>query len=205
MLAWIFESFNENKRKVANNQIYRILQLNASYDQSSYDVFGSLQLKKYRERGIFDELFTSILRNTLSQPKRRINSMRDLIAGSPLPNFNDENNSKVYLEIWHEAFNELPDEESRKSCLYSLKLGIEGLMESTPPKNIKDFEERRFDLRNNYDVLALEGTCSNCRMPSAISISIIEYMNRIGLTSDNSIVTECTVCRKNCSIKLPLL
>ena len=56
MLAWIFESFDENKRMAAKNQIYRILQRNASYNQLSYDIFGSLQYKKYMEKGVFDEL-----------------------------------------------------------------------------------------------------------------------------------------------------
>jgi hypothetical protein len=71
LLAWIFESFDENKRKAANNQIYRVLQHNASHDQSSYNVFGMLEYKKYIEKGVFDELFTSILRNTISTSKRQ--------------------------------------------------------------------------------------------------------------------------------------
>ncbi|MFZ0328285.1 MAG: hypothetical protein WBP64_04940 [Nitrososphaeraceae archaeon] len=205
LLAWIIESFEEKTREIANNQIYRILQRNASYDQSSFDLFGSLELKKYNERGIIDELFTSILRNTLSQPRRPIYTMRDLIIGSPLPNFNDEKHANLYLEIWHEAFQELPDDETRNYCLYWLKLGIEALMETTPPRNIKDFEELRYDLRNNYDMLALEGPCSNCHLPSAISIRIIEYMNRVSPSSDNFIVTKCTFCRQNCRIELPML
>ncbi|MGC2384197.1 MAG: hypothetical protein WA631_13915, partial [Nitrososphaeraceae archaeon] len=201
----IIESFEEKTREIANNQIYRILQRNASYDQSSFDLFGSLELKKYNERGIIDELFTSILRNTLSQPRRPIYTMRDLIIGSPLPNFNDEKHANLYLEIWHEAFQELPDDETRNYCLYWLKLGIEALMETTPPRNIKDFEELRYDLRNNYDMLALEGPCSNCHLPSAISIRIIEYMNRVSPSSDNFVVTKCTFCRQNCRIELPML
>ena len=199
------ESFNIKQREIANNQIYRVLQRNASYDQSSYDIFGSLEYRKYKERGVFDELFTSILRDTISNSRRQISTMKGIIIGSPLPNFNDENNAKVYLEIWYEAFNELPDEETRNCCLYWLKLGIEQLMETKPPKNIKAFEERRFDLRSNYDTLALEGTCSNCHLPSAVSIKIIEYMNRVSPSSDNFIVTKCTVCSQNCRIELPML
>jgi len=149
---------------------------------------------------MFDELFTSILRDIISHSNRQINTMRDLITGSPLPNFNNENNAKVYLEIWHEAFNELPDEETRNCCLYWLKLGIEQIMETKPPKNIKAFEERRFDLRSNYDTLALEGICSNCHLPSALSINILEYVNRISFSSEKIIVTKCTVCDQNSSI-----
>ena len=111
----------------------------------------------------------------------------------------------MYLEIWNEAFNELPNEETRTHCLYWLKLGIEELMETTPPKNIKDFEELRFDLRSNYDTLALEGICSSCHLPSAISIKMIDYMMRVSHSSGNSITTRCTVCHKNCPIELPML
>lgn len=205
MLAWIFESFDENKRMAANNQIYRILQRNASYDQSSYDIFGSLEYKKYMEKGVFDELYTSVLRNTISQSNRQINTMKDLLTLSPLPSFNDENHAKLYLEVWQEAFNELPNEETRNYCLYWLKLRIEELMETTPVKNIKDFEELRFDLRSNYDTLALEGTCSNCHLPSAIPIKIIDYMKRVSASLDSFVVTKCTVCSQNCRIDLPML
>ena len=205
LLAWIIESFNIKQREIANNQIYKVLQRNSSYNQSSYDVLGSLEYRKYKERGMFDELFTSILRDIISHSNRQINTMRDLITGSPLPNFNNENNAKVYLEIWHEAFNELPDEETRNCCLYWLKLRIEQIMETKPPKNIKAFEERRFDLRSNYDTLALEGICSNCHLPSALSINILEYMNRISFSSEKIIVTKRTVCDQNSSIELPML
>jgi len=200
LLAWIIESFNIKQREITNNQIYKVLQRNSSYNQSSYDVLGSLEYRKYKERGMFDELLTSILRDIISHSNRQINTMRDLITGSPLPNFNNENNAKVYLEIWHEAFNELPDEETRNCCLYWLKLGIEQIMETKPPKNIKAFEERRFDLRSNYDTLALEGICSNCHLPSALSINILEYVNRISFSSEKIIVTKCTVCDQNSSI-----
>jgi len=205
LLAWIIESFNIKQREITNNQIYKVLQRNSSYNQSSYDVLGSLEYRKYKERGMFDELFTSILRDIISHSNRQINTMRDLITGSPLPNFNNENNAKVYLEIWHEAFNELPDEETRNCCLYWLKLRIEQIMETKPPKNIKAFEERRFDLRSNYDTLALEGICSNCHLPSALSINILEYMNRISFSSEKIIVTKRTVCDQNSSIELPML
>jgi hypothetical protein len=205
LLAWIIESFDIKRRGMANTQIYRILQYNASYDQSSFDLFESLKLKKYNERGIFDEFFTSILRDTLSQPRRPIYTMRSLIVGSPLPNFNDEKHKNLYLEIWHEAFQELPDDETRNYCLYWLKLQIEGLMERRSPNNLKDFEELRYNLRSNYDTIALEGTCSNCHLPSAVPIKIIEYMNRANPSSDNFIVSKCTVCGENSPIELPML
>jgi len=205
LLAWIIESFNIKQREIANNQIYKVLQRNSSYNQSSYDVLGSLEYRKYKERGMFDELLTSILRDIISHSNRQINTMRDLITGRPLANFNNENNAKVYLEIWHEAFNELPDEETRNCCLYWLKLRIEQIMETKPPKNFKPFEERRFDLRSNYDTLALEGICSNCHLPSALSINILEYMNRISFSSEKIIVTKRTVCDQNSSIELPML
>ena len=78
-------------------------------------------------------------------------------------------------------------------------------METKPPKNIKAFEERRFDLRSNYDTLALEGICSNCHLPSALSINILEYMNRINFSAEKIIINKCTVCDQNCSIQLPTL
>lgn len=205
LLAWIFESFDENKRKAANNQLYRVLQDIASHDQSSYYVFGMLEYKKYIEKEVFDELFTSILRNTISTSKRQINTMNDLITSSPFPSFNDESHTKLYLQIWQEAFNELPNEEMRTYCLHWQKLGIETLMETAPPRNIKDFEELRYDLRNNHEMLALEGMCSHCHLPSAVPVKIIEYMNRVSPSSDNFVVDKCKFCRQSRRIELPML
>ena len=127
------------------------------------------------------------------------------MKSSPFPSFNDENHAKLYLKVWQEAFNELPNEETRNCCLYWLKLGIEKLMETTPPKNIKDFEDLRFDIRRNYDTLALEGICSSCQYPTAISIKMTDYMKRASPSSDNSIIAKCTVCLENCRIGLPML
>jgi hypothetical protein len=131
--------------------------------------------------------------------------LKDLITSSPFPSFNNENHAKLYLQIWKEAFNELPVEEIRTYCLHWLKLGIEALMETTPPRNIKDFEELRYDLRNNHDMLALEGKCSECHLPSAVPIKIIEYMNRVRPSSDNFVIAKCTFCSQNCRIELPML
>ncbi|HEY7078967.1 MAG TPA: hypothetical protein VH500_04650, partial [Nitrososphaeraceae archaeon] len=112
----------------------------------------------------------------------------------------------LYLEIWHEAFQELPDHETRNYCLYWLKLGIEALMEATPsPRNNKDFEVLRYNLRNHYDMLALEGKCSQCHLPSAVPIKITEYMSRASPSSDNFVNAKCTVCGQNCRIELPML
>ena len=67
ILARIIETFDESKKENANNQIYKALQLNAKDNPSSYDIFGSIEFKKYKEKGKLDELFTNILRNRISE------------------------------------------------------------------------------------------------------------------------------------------
>jgi CRISPR/Cas system type I-B associated protein Csh2 (Cas7 group RAMP superfamily) len=88
--------------------------------------------------------------------------------------------------------------------LYSLKLDMEELMESHV-KNVKGYEELRFDLRNHYDVITLEGKCRSCGHPSPISIKIFEYIDRIKLLANNHVNTGCGVCGRDSSIDIPRL
>jgi hypothetical protein len=203
MVAWIVESFDESKREIANNQIYKTIPLNAKENPSSSDIFYSLLFKKYKDRGVFDNFFTKNLRNKICERNIQIRTMKELFSRA-FTHSSDDGDAEVFSKLWRETFDELTDQEMKSYILYSLKLDMEELMESHV-KNAKGYEKLRFDLRNHYDVIALEGKCSSCGHPSPISIKIFEYIDRIKLLANNHVNTRCGVCGINSLIDIPRL
>jgi hypothetical protein len=80
------------------------------------------------------------------------------------------------------------------------KLEIEAQM-SKISLNIKAFEKLVFDIRSDYEKVATEGYCGNCKLYFAIGLSLVEYLNQAQY-SKSQMVT-CPVCNEENSIKIP--
>ncbi len=65
LLALIIESFDPNKRDMANDKIYRLTELALAQPRSAYNIFQAALYKKYNERGIFGSFVVDILREKL--------------------------------------------------------------------------------------------------------------------------------------------
>jgi hypothetical protein len=67
LLAWLIESFDPNKRELANNEIYNLLDANfkALASPSSYGKFNAALYKKYKDRGVFGTFVVDPLRERL--------------------------------------------------------------------------------------------------------------------------------------------
>ncbi len=73
-----------------------------------------------------------------------------------------------YIKIWEELRNDL-DEYNKKMFLYRLKLETESRIE---PKviNYKDFEEVRFEIRDNPEFICVEAFCSHCKFSNIYKV-----------------------------------
>ena len=67
--------------------------------------------------------------------------------------------------------------------------------------NLRGFEEISFKLRNDYDKLATEGYCKNCKLYFPIALSLIEYSQLANHV--NLITTRCPNCSVEKSIEIP--
>ena len=179
LIAWILEGAKSRKKLLAEEQIYNLLDI---YDQdtaSSYDVFALGLYTKYRQLGVFGEFVIDILRARLNDSNAKIMNMKELFLNLGVMHFTDKDKANLHSELWTETMNEL-DEEMKKYVMQNIKLEIEQAMEQQV-KYIRGFEELRFQLRDRPNILALEGVCHSCGLPSPIHIETIEYLENTKL------------------------
>ena len=75
--------------------------------------------------------------------------------------------------VWKETIDEL-DPQTRQLYMYEQKLAIDFKMGSRALS--RDYEVKRLKLRENVEVVALEGICIACHEHSAFYMKIIEYI-----------------------------
>jgi hypothetical protein len=62
LIAWLIRSLDPNKLDIANEEIYNIFyNINKSNPQST-GIFGSILIKKYKEKGVFGDFVVTPLR-----------------------------------------------------------------------------------------------------------------------------------------------
>ena len=178
-----------------------MLDISVEDDPSSYNVFASRLYAKYRERGVFGEFVIDVLRARLEDSNVKIINMKDLFSNLGILHFTNKKKADLYSELWTETMNEL-DEETKKYVLQHIKLEIEGIM-GEQVKYIRGFEELRFQLRDRPNILALEGVCHSCGLPSPIQIETIEYLENTKLLPNDPMFVRCRICNKDASITVP--
>jgi hypothetical protein len=112
------------------------------------------------------DLFTDFIASRLRQillsenPPQSIHEL--LKRWHLLSQFDESMHDKVelYLNLWLESLAEL-NEETRNLFLFNIKAEIENqiLMQSDGPQT---YENARFDNRNDYQSIVLEGLCNKC-------------------------------------------
>jgi hypothetical protein len=201
LIAWILEGAKSRKKLLAEEQLYNLLDIDYVDTASSHDVFVLGLYTKYRQRGVFGEFVIDILRARLNDSNAKIMNMKELFLNLGVLHFTDKDKATLHSELWSETMNEL-DEEMKKYVLQNIKLEIEQEMERQV-KYIRGFEELRYQLRNQPNILALEGVCQSCGLPSPIQIEIIEYLENTKLLPSDPILVRCRICKKYASITVP--
>jgi hypothetical protein len=107
--------------------------------------------------------------------------------------------SKRFSTLKKEAFDDLsPD--NKKYFMHKQKLDIEARMFGIS-NNLKSFEELVFRIRKDYEKVATEGFCENCKLYFAIGLSVTEYLNQAHFTEQQAV--KCPNCKMENSIKIP--
>lgn len=155
------------------------------------------------QRGVFGEFVIDILRARLDNSNVKIMNMKDLFLNLGILHFTDKERANLYSELWTKTMDEL-DEEMKKYVLQHIKLEIEGMM-GERVKYIRGFEELRFQLRDRPNILALEGVCQSCGLPSPIQIEIMEYLENTKILPNDPMLLRCRMCNNDASITVPQL
>jgi hypothetical protein len=199
LLAWIIDSFNEEKRQVSNIQIHNVLEYNYKNRSSSFDIFALRLIEKYRTRDHFEELVGSTLRDRINDPHWQIDGMLELIESLSIPNFR---NAKLFYSIWLQTLNELK-ESQRNIVMQYVKLNIGSLIEKHL-KYRRGYEEMRYRLRDKPHTLAVEGTCNNCKRPCPLKMKLSDFFRIEKLPySPNDMICPWCGASDTLSISLP--
>jgi hypothetical protein len=173
LLAWIIDSFNEEKRQVSNIQIHKVLEYNYKDRSSSFDFFALRLMEKYRSLDLFEELVGSTLRDRVNNPRWQIDTVSGLIDSLSIPNLT---NANLFYNTWLQTLNEL-EENQRNIVMQYIKINIGRLIEKHL-KYLRGYEGLRYRLRDKPNVLAVEGICesNSCKHRyCSLEMELIEY------------------------------
>jgi hypothetical protein len=158
-------------------------------------------MKNIKKNGVFGEFVVNRLRTRLTDPQIQIMNIKELFMNLGILHFADKDKADLYSRLWSETMDEL-DEEVKEHVLQQIKLELEWEM-GQQVKYIRGFEELRFQLRDRSNILALEGVCQSCGLPSPIQIETMEYLENTKLLTNDPILVRCRRCNKDASITVP--
>jgi hypothetical protein len=152
-------------------RVYRVLP-----ESPSFTIFASKLTKKMREKGLFAH-YVSILKEVVdSKSIKDITSFALLLQNTVNLKFHNPTSGLIFLDTWEEAIDEL-DPDTRKLFLYDQKLDYDQKMGKKAIT--KEYEMLRYDLRQDTEVIALEGICYECKRRTASHMKILQYNRRL--------------------------
>jgi hypothetical protein len=174
----------------------------STHFRTSESILGSTLYKKFIDKGVFDDYVVDVLR-------RRINSdipipdIYELLGCLAIPVIINREKARYYTQLWQETFNEM-DQETQRFILHSIKLRIEAKMEREAIFR-EGFEYVRFEYRDRYDMVTVEGHCKNCGEDMNVGMEIIYYLERTQAPSEGPILGNCPKCKSESSVIYPKL
>jgi hypothetical protein len=193
LLAWIIESNKPQKHMSAIDEIYKIIQLllTINEDSPSAIIFYSYFFRKCRDRGVFDKLVQHIWH--IAHANLDITNMQDLFERVADLGFEDQDIRRMFFDLWHESLEEL-EANQKALVLYQMKLDAERRFQNKKEYFTKEYEEKRFQYRDNYEYIVVEGSCQNCGT-GPLALSYLEYRKGFANVARNdSIKLDCPIC-----------
>jgi hypothetical protein len=112
-------------------------------------------------------------------------------------------NTDLYGNIWLETFNEM-DDNIMALLFQELKLEIERRTFGYV-RDVKRYERLRYDIREKYDILAMEVKCVKCDSVRYIEITILEYLGISEPMEHDKVSGICPQCQSPNSTVIPIL
>jgi hypothetical protein len=164
--------------KDAESELYDLFlrMYNVLPDSPSFTILASKLTKKMHGKGVFAN-YVSILKEVFdSKSIKDITSFAGLLQNTVNLRFHNPANGLIFLDTWEEAIDEL-DPDTRKLYLYDQKLDYDQKMGKKAIT--KEYEMLRYDLRQDPEVIALEGYCYECKRRAVIHMKILQYNRRL--------------------------
>ncbi len=184
-----------SKKQKAIELLYRTLRKNFQ-NSGSIGEFCLSFTKKMYEGKLLEKYLSTML--ATAERNNSIIDINDFFANSLLLELN-EVESKRFLRMKGEAFNGLSP-EMKKRFMHLKKLEIEERMYKKL-NNFENFEKTRFEIRNDYEKIVIEGFCQNCNLYHVMKLSLVEYLSKVNYREYET--RKCPICEKENSIKIP--
>ncbi|HEY6885449.1 MAG TPA: hypothetical protein VI278_15555 [Nitrososphaeraceae archaeon] len=204
LLALIIEGFNLNSRETADNEIYNLYDSNYKRisSPSSYDIFNWALYKKYKEKGVFGSFVVDELRRKFDS-NLQTRDIHGLFQRIGVIYSNDIEKATFFVDLWNETLDELKPED-KNLVLHHIKLEIERRMEDRV-EDLASFEKTRFDTRNSYDFVAVQGNCKNCKNCYSMGLEIRGYLKIANLLPFEPIIGKCVLCKSDDSYVIKVI
>lgn len=133
----------------------------------------------------------------------RIGTVPDLLEGAIYDPFLAKQSQTDLTDLFYEAIEGL-DQENRKLILYEIKILAEEIAEEFKRKLeevthlTRPYEELRFNLRGDYNRIAIEGYCEYCKSNRPVALNYLD-LRRLSVANEKR--ANCP----NCNTKRSLL
>jgi hypothetical protein len=203
LVSWIVESLNPSKREHAINQLYNLFQHHFRNNSSSTDIFYSIYYRKCREQGLFGE-FVDRIKNLLESDVPIMNKQGFFQRLLILPKYN-VNSKTDFWTLWNDSISEL-DPDTKLHFFHHIKLDLERKAEDECHA-FKEFENIRFECRDNPNSVTVEGYCEDCRFYTIASLQLDKYVHYEFKAFPNQVIAvrTCPNCKKNGSFGFPVI
>lgn len=168
---------------------------------SPMDIFTSIIFKKYKERGVFG-LFVVDPIIGLVNSGSHIETMTDVIRSIESLHTTEWEKGQLFVDLWQQTWDEL-EIQVRQKLLHHCKSNIE-LEMSKQAYQPEEYEEHRFALRNELEVLALEAFCKNCGTYNYASVQLVPYLRRKKIPQSGPKTVVCAECNTQ-NVEIPSL
>lgn len=145
-------------------------------DSHPLNLFNSKLIKKMYEKGFFTNYVSALREATRSKSIKDIESFISLIQRTLSLKFYNPVLGHQFIDLCCEVLNEL-DQVTRELVLYDNKLAIDVKMGAKAAT--KEYSKLRYELKAEYDKVAIEGTCITCKQRSVFRMEIIEYLRHL--------------------------
>jgi hypothetical protein len=178
--------------------IYRVLDLafKIKKDSSSAVIFYSTLFQNCKNKGIFDKLVERI--HYITNSNSNIINATDLLQRAVYHAFFDKHPDTRFLEALYETLDGL-DHEIKKLILYRLKIFAENRFENMQEEISRQYEEFRFEMKSDYDQIAIQGYCENCKRKQDRSLHYSE-LTKFSQTDNADIRVDCRACNTKDSL-----
>jgi hypothetical protein len=202
LLVWIVESIDPKKRELASDEIYNWFQTMYTQDSSASSVFSLVLFRKFKEKGLFENFVVDSLRRRFHSTAKTKDEIA-LFQRMGVYYVDDEKKSESYVDLWDETLNEMTP-QNKKLILHFIKLDMERKM-LDGSKNPENFENLRFELRDRYDEVAVEGVCKKCDSCFSIPLPLQDYLKIAKVLPSEPAITKCLQCHTDGSYVINVL